>query len=54
MARRIQSDLFADMEPLQAMGSDPQGLTPSKGYSPKYLSAIWMPSSYIFWKLAAN
>ena len=26
----------------------------SPSYSPKYLSAIWMPSSYIFWKLAWN
>ena len=26
----------------------------ARSYSPKYLSAIWIPSSYIFWKLAWN
>jgi hypothetical protein len=24
----------------------------SRLYSPKYFSAIWMPSSYIFWNLS--
>jgi hypothetical protein len=23
-------------------------------YSPKYFSAIWMPSSYIFWNFSLN
>lgn len=41
MARPIQPDLFADMEPQQAMGSAPasagaQGLTPSEAPLPPY------------------